>query len=207
MEAVWSGMPARNAVTAAAAALLLARALSAQATGRLSVEDPPPRSWALRLDGGLFSQGGPFDDIVPALGVSAGVEWQGRRSLFLRVLRHWEDPVLELGSDPMKRTVTALVFEVARWPSEPHTQQFRLRVGAGALWRGDLAVAPLALAGLAIRYEVADHFAFVGVIEDNIAWLKWQEAQACSPTGCTTIVWGGHTQHNPAGVVSLEWRP
>lgn len=189
------------------AGLFLAGALAAQGPTARDQEELPPRTVLLRLDGGLLSQGGPFDDIVAAVGASAGFEWQGRRAVMLRVLRHTEDPSPQLGKDPMARTVTALVLEMARWPSDPYAQQFRVRAGIGALWRDDLAVAPLAVVGVAIRYQVAGRFAFVGVIEDDVAWLPWEEVQTCAPGVCTTVVAGGYTQHNLAGVVSLEWRP
>lgn len=189
------------------AGLFGAGMLTAQGPNAGDEEVLPPRAVLLRLDGGLFSQGGPFDDIVGAVGASAGFEWQGRRAVMLRVLRHGHDPSPQLGKDPMARTVTALVLEMARWPSESHTQQFRLRAGLGALWRGDLSVAPLATVGVAIRYEVAGRLAFVGVIEDDVAWLPWEEVQTCTPGTCTTVAAGGYTQHNLGGIVSLEWRP
>lgn len=205
--AVCCRVTALGAIAAAVAGLQLSTTLAAQEAAASGDEYPIRRAWVLRLDGGLFSQGGPFDDIVAAFGATAGLEWGGRRAVLLRVLRHGEDPSPQLGKDPMARTITALVAEVARWPSEPYHQQFRLRAGVGALWREDLAVAPLALVGVAIRYEVAWRLAFVGVIEDDVAWLPWEEIQTCQPNICTTTVAGGRTQHNLAGLVSLEWRP
>ena len=200
-------MLALKIVLGVTAGLLGVGTLSAQGSSARDEEVLPPRAVLLRLEGGLFSQGGPFDDIVAAVGASAGFEWQGRRAVLLRVLRHTEDPSPQVGKDPMARTVAALVLEMARWPSDPYAQQFRLRAGLGALWRGDLGVAPLAVVGVAIRYEVARRLAFVGVIEDDVAWLPWEEVQTCTPGVCTTVVAGGYTQHNLAGVVSLEWRP
>jgi hypothetical protein len=200
-------MPVPTVMLGVTAGLLVVGTLPAQGSSARDEEEIPPRAVLLRLDAGLFSQGGPFDDIVAAVGASAGLEWEGRRAVLLRVLRHTEDPSPQMGKDPMARTVTALVLELARWPSEPYAQQFRLRAGLGAMWRGDLAPAPLATVGVAIRYEVARRLAFVGVIEDDVAWLPWEELQACEPAVCRTIVAGGYTQHNLAGVVSLEWRP
>lgn len=175
----------------------------------------PERSVLLRLVTGTLNPDDPFATTF-AWGVSAGVEWGGRRALLLRIVRQSHNRSFGFDLKQRARTFVTIDGEIARWSALPHKQQVRLRLGLGLLLRpGPDKTATVGSAGVAIRYEVVPHLSFVGQLEDNIAPLPRQEFQSCGTSyssggdlgyACDATVAGGVWQHNFGLLVALEWR-
>lgn len=175
------------------------------------------RTVLLRLAAGSLNPDDPFATTL-ALGVSAGVEWGGRRALLLRVVRQSHNRSFGFDLKRRARTLVTIDGEIARLSALLHEQQIRLRLGLGVMLRpGRDRTALLGSAGVAIRYEVRPHFSFVGQLEDDVVSLPRQEFQSCG-TGfsgigggqqayiCDATVGGGAWQHNFGLIVALEWR-
>lgn len=176
----------------------------------------PERSVLLRLVTGTLNPDDPFAATM-ALGVSAGVEWGGRKALLLRVVRQSHNRSFGFDLKKRARTFVTIDGEIARLSALPHEQQVRLRLGLGVLLRpGPNRTALVGSGGVAIRYEVLPRLSFVGQIEDAVASLPRQEFQSCGTTyssaaggvvyNCDAAVAGGVWQHNFGLLVALEWR-
>lgn len=173
------------------------------------------RTLLLRLMAGSLNPSDPFATTI-AWGVSAGIEWGGRRALLLRVVRQSHNRSFGFDLKQRARTFVTIDGEIARWSALAHEQQVRLRLGLGVLLRpGPDKTALVGSAGVAIRYQVAPHLSFIGQLEDDVVPLPRQEFQSCgtsvSPGGtpgyaCKSTAAGGVWQHNFGLLVALEWR-
>lgn len=173
------------------------------------------RTLLIRLATGSLNPDDPFTTTF-AWGVSAGVEWGGRRALLLRVVRQSSNRSFGFDVKQRARTFITIDGEIARWPFARHEQQVRLRLGLGVLLRpGPDPTAFIASGGVAIRYEVVPRLSFVGQLEDDFGRLPRKDYQGCGTAisstygaggTCEAIVTGGGWQHNFGLIVALEWR-
>jgi hypothetical protein len=198
----------RRRIPPSAAGLIAAWVVTAPVAGQ-APGDPAtsaPRG-LLRLQAGTLNPDDPFNATL-ALGASAGFEWNERRALVISYVRQSENG--NEGEDIAARGRGFLTVAV-EWGftfEEQRRQQYRARLGAGALFRSaGLTTAPVIEAGLTIRYTLLPRLAVVGVLGDHLAFLPRDEIVVCSGSTCQTYVAGDKYQHNFGGLVGLEWRP
>ena len=204
---VHSGVPTLRSPVLAAAGLAAALSGTAPAASQTPHDDVAsgPRA-LLRVQAGALNADRLFDATL-SIGGSLGFEWNDRRALLLSYVRQSGNgnEAEDLREDG--RGFLTAGFEWGFTFEEIRRQQYRLRVGAGAVFRSyGLATAPVIEAGLAIRYLLWPRLAAVGLLEDKIAFLPPEEFVACEPT-CLTYTVEQRQQHNVGLLVGVEWRP
>jgi hypothetical protein len=176
--------------------------LAACAWHRVSAQAATP---LFRLEAGTLNPRDPFAATF-TWGASLGVEWNDRRAILVRYTnqRFNGDEDADYSTDA--RTMVTLAGELAPTPVNRRKQQFRFRLGGGALFRPHLKTAPVVSAGVAIRYELWPHTSLVGHIEDDAAMLPRDEIRGCIGSTCRSMIVGGAWLHNFGLIVALEFR-
>ncbi|MGH7646467.1 MAG: hypothetical protein ACREMR_12895 [Gemmatimonadales bacterium] len=166
-----------------------------------------PRAFIARVEVGSLSPNELFNATM-ALGAAAGVELKGRNAFLLRYTRQSQNRNSGDDLGARAREFVSVSWEHAFGDAERHAQQYMVRLAGGAIFRQPLTTVPFALFGVAIRYRIGERFAFVGAIEDAVAPLPEETAEACTDFGgCTEYPVGGSLQHNFGLMVAVEWKP
>lgn len=158
----------------------------------------------IRLEAGSLNHGDVFRATM-ALGVSVGWPRSPQGTFLLRYIRQSQD---DAGTDVGRHARSWLMasWEHAFGAPALYKRQALVRFGAGLLFRPALHVAPVAGAGLGLRYELARHWSLLANIEDDAALLTSQNATVCDPfRGCVTYHFDTEFEHNLGLMISGEW--
>lgn len=158
----------------------------------------------VRLEAGSLNHGDVFRATM-ALGASVGWSPTPRRSFLLRYVRQSQD---DAGTDVGRhaRTWVMASWEHAFGTPTLYKRQALVRFGAGLMFRPVLHLAPVAGAGLGLRYELARHWSLLANIEDDMAVLTTQDATVCAQfRGCVTYHFDAGLEHNLGLMISGEW--
>ena len=158
----------------------------------------------VRLEAGSLNHGDVFRATM-ALGASVGWPSSAQGTFLLRYVRQSQD---DAGTDVGRHARSWLMasWEHAFGAPALYKRQALVRFGAGLMFRPMLHVAPVAGAGLGLRYELARHWSLLAHIEDDAALLTAQNATVCDQfRGCVTYHFDTGLEHNLGLMISGEW--
>ena len=158
----------------------------------------------VRLEAGSLNHGDVFRATM-ALGASVGWQRSPQGTFLVRYVRQSQ---ADAGTDVGRHARSWLMasWEHAFGAPALYKRQALVRFGAGLLFRPVLHVAPVAGAGLGLRYELARHWSLLANLEDDAALLTSQNATVCDQfRGCVTYHFDTELEHNLGLMISGEW--
>ena len=162
--------------------------------------------WSVRLEAGSLNSDSPVR-VTLAVGGTIGWRLTQHGTLLVRYIRQSRSG---FGTDIGRygRNFVMLNWEHSYGDGKAYQRQLLWRLGAGAMFGNPFLTAPVVGGGFEVRYPVADHWAFLANIEDDIAAQHEQEIALCMVNNrCFLYKFPRELQHNFGLIVAGEWRP